>query len=1181
MLTTLVFFSQRKMKTEEEFQDCFSTAVRELRNIDQTFYLTSGFDFLFQHYIPNIVKKYGSINTLYQQNRLKYMFSISDVETYNCVESWSDCFDFGLTKVANVTGILKLEVIPLLAPKNYVPTLISQVRAIIAQIPIPTGKTGLSGPASDEPFMSYNRHLPSGTFVCQGKMRSMPPVKAMLYNQKLLMRKKEYDCVQVRSTHFAKTPFRYTSTINFRIYRTAKRGKNHMEGFITCVLPFSKHDTHVSILAKAFGFPFDVFVDMVKRMAGGLYDANDFRAFEINMLYDKALRGIHTQIDALKYISRLREKDNNLSHSNGTSIAIKELKNELFPHLNVSFAELEEEEDKTFYSQWLQRYYKQQHHIDEEPENNKEINCLKTLYLASCVADVILLHTGKITETPRDWFTYASMTMPSHHIGTLFRTVFYKHIKSRGRWFRKSLVKIFKKGGGAGDAKNSSYIDLVKLFGEPILTVKVRSAMMTGRWSARKVGVTLAINSNNANGWMGQLLRISSAIKTTDAVHTDPRNVQFDGYGFICGASSPDGEIVGLVMESATIALITPDFVEGPLLSRILEAILEPFLIPLKKEKREEEKEYIYFNNCGIPTHVVKQRDLLLLVETFRLKRRQGRIPPFAFVHIMEQRQEIHILCEGGQVIRPLIVADNLTRLKPGMSFRHMLSLGIIEYVNAAEAQTCCYIATCFEQFLKKNNSLKKITHIEIIQESLISRNLAKIPFVTSMTGARVSYCGQQEKQKMTSEPKLPRGTIQTTQLLNSCRPLVTTQSELDTFSFSGGAATPAIVCLCSPKDAQEDAVVIKKSSLERGFGDVSITRFYSTDEPRATKKYREAVEKRVDLDSRKNLDYSTVQANGLPKKKTWIPGGGIVIAKNRTTIQQNVAKTENNKAKRKQEEKEIETTTTRTTDISLTTHRDESGQVTSVDKIATPSGARYQVGVTSHRSLVVGDKGTTRQSQKGILARIVNEEDMPFSEQTGIAPDMMCQFMGDVSRTTMARLLEIITGKAVALSGKLELGVDKQLFSLGNKRHVKQVQDVLKAYGFASSGQESYRDGRTGELMIGHLFTGVLDYSRVSLFFVSFLRLFLLCLFSFFLWHLCPFASFPIVSFLFFFAFPILYISYCVSPIYVCEFVPKKKFIGSAFGQEKDSCSRYWTSRLIDTTTNRRSTSWWRLAFR
>jgi len=120
-----------------------------------------------------------------------------------------------------------------------------------------------------------------------------------------------------------------------------------------------------------------------------------------------------------------------------------------------------------------------------------------------------------------------------------------------------------------------------------------------------------------------------------------------------------------------------------------------------------------------------------------------------------------------------------------------------------------------------------------------------------------------------------------------------------------------------------------------------------------------------------------------------------------------------------------------------------------------------------------VGDKFSSRHGQKGVIGAIVDEADMPFTAE-GIKPDLIINPHSIPSRMTIGHLLEMLSGKAGCLKGKV---IDGTPF---NSTPQAELEEILKDRGFDPSGKEVFYDGVSGEKIEGTVFTGVVAYRRL-----------------------------------------------------------------------------------------------------
>ncbi len=116
----------------------------------------------------------------------------------------------------------------------------------------------------------------------------------------------------------------------------------------------------------------------------------------------------------------------------------------------------------------------------------------------------------------------------------------------------------------------------------------------------------------------------------------------------------------------------------------------------------------------------------------------------------------------------------------------------------------------------------------------------------------------------------------------------------------------------------------------------------------------------------------------------------------------------------------------------------------------------QIQVFVAQMRKISVGDKLGGRHGNKGVIARILPVEDMPFMED-GTPVDIVLNPLGVPSRMNIGQLFETHLGMAAQALG---MKVASPSF---NGVPVSKIQELLKEAGFPEDGKQQLFDGRTG----------------------------------------------------------------------------------------------------------------------
>ena len=167
--------------------------------------------------------------------------------------------------------------------------------------------------------------------------------------------------------------------------------------------------------------------------------------------------------------------------------------------------------------------------------------------------------------------------------------------------------------------------------------------------------------------------------------------------------------------------------------------------------------------------------------------------------------------------------------------------------------------------------------------------------------------------------------------------------------------------------------------------------------------------------------------------------------------------------------------------DTSLKVPHGESGIVVDVKKFSRENGDEMSPGVNTvvrvyiaqKRKISVGDKMAGRHGNKGVVSRVLPEEDMPFLPD-GTPLDIVLNPLGVPSRMNIGQVLDVHLGYAAqALGWKIATPV----FDGANE---KDIAESLKLAGLAEDGKSDLYDGRTGEKFDNRVTVGYVYFLKL-----------------------------------------------------------------------------------------------------
>jgi DNA-directed RNA polymerase subunit B len=883
---------------------------------------------------------------------------------------------------------------------------------------------------------------PGGYFIIGGTERTLITLEDLAPNRVMVEYNEKYgSAVEIAKVFSQKDGYRALTLV-----------EKKKDGMVMVSVPVASGSIPLVALMKALGMESDA--EIYETIVSDEAMANIVYANIENSLDKKNFppNGYHTKEDAILFLER------NFAAGQAKEYRTKKVESildrSLLPHLG-----------------------------DTEADRMK-----KAIFLGRIARSVLELSLKKRKEDDKDHYANKRLKLSGDLMEDLFRTSF------------SSLMKDLKYQLERNWGRKKSELNISSSIRPDLLTHKLLHALATGNWVGGRAGVSQLLDRTSNMSAMSHLRRITSSL-TRSQPHFEARDLHPTQWGRLCPSETPEGQNCGLVKNAALIIDVSEGFPEADVKWMLKE-------LGLGSVKDEGHGTRVYVNGDLVGTH----KDAEKLVSELRDRRRYGLISPGINVRHDTEMKEVIINCDEGRLRRPLMILKDgrtmITRkhiegIREGkVSWNDLFREGIVEWVDAEEEEDALVLVDAYDvprrcehchhslspmdadwinpgkdesavlrckwcggDVTVPSKITKQHTHMEIDPMVILGVASGIVPYPEHNSAPRVTMGAGMAKQALGIPAANYRIRPDTRGHIMHYPevPMVQTQ----TMEFMGYNHRPAGQNFCVAVLSYhgyniEDALVMNKSSVQRGLGRSSFLRSYRAEERR----YPGGQEDHFEIPSpdimgaRADASYASLGEDGLISPESAVTGSDVLIGKTSPP--------------RFLEEETDFLTPQKRRETSVTVRPGEKGYVDSVMVTESENGSRLvRVKVRDERIPELGDKFCSRFGQKGVVGRLVDQCDMPFTAE-GVTPDLVVNPHGIPSRMTIGHVLEMIAGKVGSMEGRV---VDGTAFSGENE---ESIRDGLVRNGFSNNGKEIMYDGRTGRMIQTEVYTGVIFYEKL-----------------------------------------------------------------------------------------------------
>ncbi|XP_060076797.1 DNA-directed RNA polymerase I subunit RPA2-like [Ylistrum balloti] len=654
---------------------------------------------------------------------------------------------------------------------------------------------------------------------------------------------------------------------------------------------------------------------------------------------------------------------------------------------------------------------------------------------------------GECAEESADNTMYQEVLLSGHLFCMFVKEKIHDWVRSLRMQVEKE-AKLKDKAGNSYSVNDSSLQNTSRRV--DAITRSVEYLMTTGNLISRTglglmqaSGLTIVADKLNFLRYISHFRCIHRGSFFAEMRTTAVRKMLPESWGFICPVHTPDGTPCGLMNHMTALCQIINKLYSSIHLPKLLCSLgVTPLDAPPVGQYSDNYRVMVDGKVIGNIHNSLAEG----VAQKIRVMKVEGlnKVPPVTEVGFVpktefaSQYPGLYIFTTPARMMRPV---RNLSLQKNEM-------VGTFEQV---------YMDISLNDEETHQNQ-KIVTHQELTEMAMLSTVACLTPFSDFNQSPRNIYQCQMGKQTMgtpchalghRSDNKLYR--IQTPQT-PMVRPYMYDYYNIDEYPVG----TNAVVAVISYTGYDmEDAMILNKSSFERGFGHATVhkaeiinlaakdrsSRGQNSSLVFGCKGDRKVTEGKLDVD-------------GLPYIGAYLQDGDPYYSY--YNLQTGESRVEMYKSA-------------------------EPAHVDYIKILGNDLGTselnKICIGLRIKRNPIIGDKFASRHGQKGICSMLWPVENMPFTE-SGMTPDILFNPHGFPSRMTIGMMIESMAGKSAASHG---LCHDATPFKFSEDQPaIDYFGDILTKAGYNYYGTERMYSGSSGLELEADIFIGVVYYQRL-----------------------------------------------------------------------------------------------------